>query len=709
MKRKLLVLAVAAVLATAAVTGGIGCLMSGMLLEGNLFLVGAVAMVTALLGGFCLQRRLSYAPAVVLGVLGLLLWVLGPLNRSTEHLVWYISSLYDLGYGCGVVRWSEESIVHAGSTLALCYGASWISLAVTRSVVKQKRNFLGTVAVLLPLLPCLVLTDTVPAAGWLFVTLLCFAVLLLTQTVRERDPVQAVRLMGLLAVPVALALGLLLLLCPRETYTGQVGAEKLEELVSSWFDIEEQPQTPKPPIKLSVAADVSAKEVELTEVGPQNPGVQVVMQVQAEKTGTVYLRGSAYDRYDGTQWSISQDDWSRDGEFAPSGGKELALTVTTKETHPILYLAYVPVDTPALQSGRVNNTRGATEYTVSYAPAMGYQSTWEELPGSVPGDLQMYLALPAATQAAAREHLRTSVGLPKEGMTAGEMYQYATTIGALVRNSANYDLDTPAMPEDAQDFALWFLKESDTGYCVHYASATAVLLRAAGIPARYVSGYLVKTQADRAVNVRHKDAHAWVEYYIPGVGWMMLESTASGGDSPVVVTQPPETEPSTETTLSEETTLPEETPGGTTAQEEELPTQQAQTTTQPTEQTVPQGKPEPVDTSWLGTLALLAVGIALIVGQWRLRVTLRRQNSRRGKPNAQALRRWQELALCARLLKTKPDPRLHALAQKAKFSQETITTAELRQFEEALQESRKKLKEKPIWNQLVYTLILALY
>ena len=704
MKRKLQVLAVAAMLATAAVTSGVGCLMSGMLIEGNLPLVAAVAMVTALIGGFCFQRRLSFLPVAVLGVLGLALWILGPLNRSSEYLIWYISSLYDAGYGCGVVRWSQESILNAGSTLALCYGASWLSLAVTRSVVKQKRNFLGAFAVLLPLLPCLVLTDTVPGVGWLFITLLCFILLLLTQTVRQRDAAQAVRLIGWLAVPVALALGAFLLLCPKETYTGQAGAEKLEEMIVSWFDIEDIPDaTPKPPTKLSVAADVAAEEVELTEVGPQNPGVQVVMQVQGSKTGTLYLRGSAYDCYDGAQWTISQDSWSRDGEFAPSGGKELTLQVTTNETHEILYLAYVPTDPPALQNGRLNNTRGATEYTVTYAPAIGYQTSWEQLQKNVPGDMQMYLSLPEASLTAAREYLRTSVGLPKENMTAGEMYRYATTVSALVRNSASYDLNTPAMPENAEDFALWFLKESDTGYCVHYASATAVLLRAAGIPARYVSGYLVKTQADKPVNVRHKDAHAWVEYYIPGVGWMMLESTASGGDSPVVVTQPPETEPPTETTQLEETTE------GTTAQTEEMPTEQEQTTPQPTEETVPPEKPETEDTSWVGTLILIAVAIAAVLVQWRLRVALRRKNRRAGKPNTQALHRWQELALCARMLGTKPDSRLHALAQKAKFSRETVTPTELRQFEEALQESHKALQRKPIWNQLVYTLIFALY
>jgi hypothetical protein len=697
MKHKLWTLATGVVLSVLAVTGGVGCLMSGMLIEGNLALVAVVAMVTALVGGFCFQRRLSYVPVMFLGILGVLLWVLGPLNRSTEHLLWYISSLYDVGYGCGVLRWTQGSLLNASSTLALCYGASWLSLAVTRCVVKQKRNFLGAVAVLVPLLPCLVLTDTVPKTGYLFVVLLCFGILLLTQTVRDRNPAQANKLTLMLAGPIALLLGLLLLLCPRETYTGQVGAEKLEQWIASRFDVEViKDAIPKPPVNLSVAADVSAKEVELTQVGPQNPGIQVTLQVQAEKTGTMYLRGSAYDCYDGSQWTISQGKWSRDGEFAPAAGRELTAKVITSEPHQVRYVTYTPAQTQELQNGRVENTDAAKEYTIRYAKPAGYQQSWQSLKQSLPADMQMYLALPQTTLEKAREHLRTSVGFLKEDPTAADMYRYATTVAALVRNSARYDLNTPTMPGDADDFAMWFLQKSETGYCVHYASATAVLLRAAGIPARYVSGYLVKTQANQPVNVRHKDAHAWVEYYIPGVGWMMVEATASGGDSPVVIE--PSQEETTETTIQ---TQPEEE----TSETVQAATGEIQETAP--KETAPQTKPE--GDSWVGSLLLLPLGVALILGQWRVRVALRQQSKRRGKPNAQALCRWREAALCARLLGVKPDAQLYALALKARFSRETITPSELRLFEERLQENRKKLKEKPLWNQLVYTLILALY
>ena len=686
MKHKLQTLATAVVLATMSVIGGIGCLMSGMLVEGNLMAVAVIAAATALLGGFCLQRRLSWLPGTLLGAVGLALWLLGPLNRSAEHLLHYISSLYHMGYGWGILRWSKDSLLDANSALALCYGASWLSLGVTCAVVKPKRGALGIGAVLLPMLLCLVLTDTVPSTGYLFLVLLCFALLLLTQTVRDQNPAQASRLASMLAAPLALALFLLFLLCPRDTYTGQAGAEKLEQVITGWFHVEVPENTfPKPPSKLSVAADVTATKVELTQVGPQEPGIQAVMQVRSEKTGTLYLRGSAYDRYDGTQWSISSDSWSRDGEFASSNGGKWTLTITTQGAHPVRYLTYAPADTYTLENGRVNNAAGATEYTVSYTIAQNYQNAWEQLSQQIPQDMQMYLELPDNTRAEAREYLRTSVGFPKEAMTAGDAYRYATTVSALVRNSARYDLNTSAMPGDAQDFALWFLKESDSGYCVHFASATAVLLRAAGIPTRYVSGYLVDARAGQTTNVRHKDAHAWVEYYLAGVGWLMLESTASGGDSPVTVeTQPPETTG--------------ETQQAPTIRETE-PTQETQA---PTEPTLTPEQPKTGGGYWL-----LIAAVAVILAQWRLRVTLRRR--RKGKAAAQALRLWQEVALCARLLKVRPDAKLHALAQKAKFSREGITSAELRQFEESLKNSRKQLKEKPIWNQLVYTLIFALY
>ncbi|HET9615236.1 MAG TPA: transglutaminase domain-containing protein, partial [Candidatus Limnocylindrales bacterium] len=66
-----------------------------------------------------------------------------------------------------------------------------------------------------------------------------------------------------------------------------------------------------------------------------------------------------------------------------------------------------------------------------------------------------------------------------------------------------------------------------TGYCEHYASTMAILLRAADIPSRLVEGFLPGT-LDVATGkelIRTGGAHAWVEVYFPGYGWQMFDPT----------------------------------------------------------------------------------------------------------------------------------------------------------------------------------------
>jgi transglutaminase-like putative cysteine protease len=76
-----------------------------------------------------------------------------------------------------------------------------------------------------------------------------------------------------------------------------------------------------------------------------------------------------------------------------------------------------------------------------------------------------------------------------------------------------------------------FLFEKKAGYCEYFATAAAVLLRAQGVPTRYVKGVAVRP--GRRVGghyvVRESDAHAWIEAYLPGEGWVEMDPTPSGG------------------------------------------------------------------------------------------------------------------------------------------------------------------------------------
>ncbi len=113
-----------------------------------------------------------------------------------------------------------------------------------------------------------------------------------------------------------------------------------------------------------------------------------------------------------------------------------------------------------------------------------------------------------------------------------------------------YTLDVPAPPGD-RDAADYFLFDLKTGYCDYFATTMVVLARAAGLPARLVTGFASGGYDPYTARyiVRNADAHAWVEIYFTGFGWIEFEPTSSqplprrqilGGDAAAPNAQPPE-------------------------------------------------------------------------------------------------------------------------------------------------------------------------
>ena len=89
-----------------------------------------------------------------------------------------------------------------------------------------------------------------------------------------------------------------------------------------------------------------------------------------------------------------------------------------------------------------------------------------------------------------------------------------------------YTLDTPLPGRHAVDE---FLFDQKKGYCEHFSSAFVVLMRAAGIPSRVVTGYVGGTRnvfGDYWI-VRQMDAHAWAEVWLPERGWVRVDPTAA--------------------------------------------------------------------------------------------------------------------------------------------------------------------------------------
>jgi hypothetical protein len=118
-----------------------------------------------------------------------------------------------------------------------------------------------------------------------------------------------------------------------------------------------------------------------------------------------------------------------------------------------------------------------------------------------------------------------------------------------------YTLKPGATPKD-EDFINYFLTRNRKGYCAHFASAATLIFREMGIPARYVEGYAISYEAALASDLneekRYSDyywgysaigesavldvevtdamAHAWVEIYVEGFGWKVVDVTPSSDE-----------------------------------------------------------------------------------------------------------------------------------------------------------------------------------
>lgn len=98
------------------------------------------------------------------------------------------------------------------------------------------------------------------------------------------------------------------------------------------------------------------------------------------------------------------------------------------------------------------------------------------------------------------------------------------------RYSLSIEVPYPVGNDHRTDPISVFLLQKKDGFCEYFASAAVMLLRASGVPSRYVQGYYVhEKRLGGAYIARARDAHAWAESWIDGVGWVVVEATPGSG------------------------------------------------------------------------------------------------------------------------------------------------------------------------------------
>jgi|TARA_R110002073_G_scaffold25832_2_gene85198 transglutaminase-like putative cysteine protease len=251
-----------------------------------------------------------------------------------------------------------------------------------------------------------------------------------------------------------------------------------------------------------------------------------------------YWRGLTYSWYDGRRWSqalpqnISASDvvaypsrfkprWYSDLERSAAGPQYQYRIILEPTSREWLYA----MTTPFIEQ---NNIGVVSDYRlISASPVTDSLSytvkSYTRMPRGIDAprwEKEFNLRLPAEGNPRSRAQAR------EWRAQAGSDDQYIARVMRMFRQQKFfYTLTPPPLGPDQVDD---FLFRTRAGFCEHYASSFAVMMRAAGIPARIVAGYQGGEENPLGTHllVRQYDAHAWVEVWLPESGWVEMDPTA---------------------------------------------------------------------------------------------------------------------------------------------------------------------------------------
>ena len=304
-----------------------------------------------------------------------------------------------------------------------------------------------------------------------------------------------------------------------------------------------------------------SETVNLGEIGPIKRDPSVVMRVELsdslpQQAGRLYLRGVAFDQYDGKAWTnrlnyrraVSED---AAGTFVLRSSRSLTTPRLGDTIRQNILLE--PLDTPVLFaapfieriSGKFPSVQSdltgsvylpfPSSSRIEYSVLSRSNSLLPEDLGAEPGVypesvIRHFLQIPSQPK-------RIAVLAKEITHTQRTIYDKATAIHSFLTHNFRYSLDAPLTEQDQPLEEFLFTRK--TGYCEHYATAMVIMLRTIGIPARLVTGFLA-TEWNEYGNyyvVRQQDAHAWVEVHLPHSGWTTMDPTppsieSTGSGSP---------------------------------------------------------------------------------------------------------------------------------------------------------------------------------
>lgn len=266
----------------------------------------------------------------------------------------------------------------------------------------------------------------------------------------------------------------------------------------------------------------------------------ILYSVYAEKSGSVYLKRQSFGDYNGKGFDTAPEYGELiDGQYsaaylssialeAAGGSKSLLKIRAIAQSYALPYFMSVSDGKYDIQKTDASFSGDASvEYSVYYlqysdgvkasdggSSLMSFEKRYRAFVHA------NYLSIDAETNDFMQGLIR------EQGFDKNDP-DIINKVADYISRAAKYDLKYNTALDNEKNVAIAFLSEYKIGVCRHYAMAATMMYRALGIPARYTVGVVGQLKGGEWNSIPASQAHAWIEVYIDGFGWVDVDATGS--------------------------------------------------------------------------------------------------------------------------------------------------------------------------------------
>lgn len=612
----------------------------------------------------------------------------------------------------------------ADATIVFLALAYLLGALITLILTRTKFIFPAVAISVLLVIPCFMIVDTQPDTAAIITFVILLLSLFIGKFFRRFNPHNYLKAMlSVTAILLILSLNICRIF-PRAEF------ERFEWQTNMLTNVQNFSQSiiNRNADNVSNSANNYADTISLSNLGNRTLTGQEVMRVYTDDNPRkLYLRGVSYSVFNDNNWTVPDDNARAEmpvgvnvftGLASYTGivrSLDVEMLVSSDVMFVPYYLEFLPLNSTAVYDEYVGKERNLNQYTASY-----YVNQFKSA-SMVNNDYAEYardyytqLDENTATQ------LRQIADENSISYDISTLYKekIVNDVAEFVKNHGRYSLTVEKMPS-GKDFPVWFLTEADRGYCMHYATACTAMLRALGIPARYVTGYVVNTSKEQWTQVTSNEAHAWTEYYDDVNGWTIVDATPSAVENTA-----DDDEQAEESTAATESTAPSQTVETTSAAENTHPQTEADNSSDRNNNTIDDNgisyrsaaDNQGINNTLITVFIIIATVVIVIVAALLLFVLRRKHKMKKlnaeinaTEPNKRALNIYGYIGRLLKYSNISVNEKAENIALKAKFSHHTLSEEEVSVLSELLENIKTEiLQSSSVFKKLFLKYIKAI-